>query len=133
MDKIVLVLSENIELWQKLNVAAFLSSGVAARNPQIIGENYEDAEGHLYSPLFNQPVYVYKSSSEKLGTVLARASRREIICSVYVEEMFSTNNDLDNRAATKKHSEEGLPLVGIGFFGEGKIVDKIVKGLKLHD
>ena len=44
--KIAIVLRDDLETWQKLNVTAFLASGVAA-NPELLGEPYADADGTL--------------------------------------------------------------------------------------
>ncbi len=35
--KFVIVVREDLAMWQKLNVTAFLSTGVAAAKPDIIG------------------------------------------------------------------------------------------------
>ncbi len=43
--KIALVIRTDLEAWQKLNVAAFLASGIAAAFPDSIGELYEDGSG----------------------------------------------------------------------------------------
>ena len=45
--KIAIVLRDDLETWQKLNVTAFLASGVAA-NAELLGEPYTDADGTLY-------------------------------------------------------------------------------------
>ena len=39
--KIAIVIRSDLEAWQKLNVAAFLASGIAAAYPNCIGEAYE--------------------------------------------------------------------------------------------
>ena len=46
--KIAVLLREDLQAWQALNVCAFLMSGVAAGNPETIGEPYEDADGNRY-------------------------------------------------------------------------------------
>jgi len=50
--KIALVIRSDLETWQKVNVAAFLASGIAAEFPECIGEPYEDGSGTQYSRLF---------------------------------------------------------------------------------
>jgi hypothetical protein len=40
--KIAIVIRTDLEAWQKLNVAAFLSSGITAAFPECIGEPYCD-------------------------------------------------------------------------------------------
>ena len=43
--KIAVIIRTDLEAWQKLNVAAFLTSGIAATFPECIGVNYEDGSG----------------------------------------------------------------------------------------
>ena len=43
--KIAVVIRTDLEPWQKLNVASFLTSGITAAFPQCIGEPYEDGSG----------------------------------------------------------------------------------------
>jgi hypothetical protein len=43
-------LRSDLEMWQKLNVAAFLAGGVAAAFPSCIGEPYADGSGTHYHP-----------------------------------------------------------------------------------
>ena len=47
--------------------------------------------------------------------ILAKAVNREIEISVYNEEMFSTNNDIDNRAMIEKYTTEEIEPVGLGY------------------
>jgi hypothetical protein len=53
--KISIVVREDLATWQKLNVVAFLMSGVVGANSGLIGEPYEDAAGNRYNPLMIQP------------------------------------------------------------------------------
>ena len=56
--KIAIVLREDLAIWQKLNVTAFLVSGIVAQLPAVIDEPYRDADGNLYNPMSIQPVIV---------------------------------------------------------------------------
>ena len=40
--KFAVVLREDLEVWQKLNVTAFLSGGIIGQKPELIGEPYRD-------------------------------------------------------------------------------------------
>ncbi len=62
--KIVVVLRDDLEVWQRLNVTAFLVSGIGRRAPEVIGEPYADADGTEYLPMFRQPVLVLTGSKE---------------------------------------------------------------------
>jgi hypothetical protein len=58
--KIAVLLRDDLEVWQRLNVASFLVSGIGQRAPEVIGEPYADADGTEYLPMFRQPVLVFE-------------------------------------------------------------------------
>lgn len=64
--KIALVIRDDLATWQKLNVTAFLTSGVLGANSALLGEPYEDADGQNYSPLIIQPMIVLSSDAAGL-------------------------------------------------------------------
>ena len=130
--KIVVVLRDNLEVWQKLNVAAFTISGIAATIEKVTGEPYVNATGTTYLPMFKQPVMIYEANTEKIRTVYDRVRSRDVEMSLFIEELFVTGNDIDNRAAMALVSEEELNIVGLAFRAESKIADKILKGVSLH-
>ena len=43
--KIAVVIRTDLAAWPKLNVAAFLTSGITAAFPESVGEAYEDGSG----------------------------------------------------------------------------------------
>jgi hypothetical protein len=129
--KIALVLREDLPVWQKLNMTAFLVSGIAA-NPEVIGANYEDASGNVYLPMFVQPVLVFSATAEQLRTVYQRLMEQNICFSVFTEELFSTGHDEANRAAVKAVKSEDLKLTGLGVRADKKRLDSALKGLSLH-
>lgn len=130
--KIAIVVRSNLEAWQKLNVTAFLSSGLAFSAKNIMGEDYEDANGKKYYPMFKQPVLVFEAEANKLKTIYGRAANHLVQCAVYTEELFSTGNDIDNRAMVKRYSSDNLNLVGLAMVDDKKTIDKIFKGVSLH-
>jgi hypothetical protein len=130
--KIAIVVRDDLAIWQKLNVTAFLASAVAGRWPEVVGERYRDGSGNNYLPMFRQPVLVYRASNAQLTTVHARALSRELNIAVYIEEMFKTGNDEDNRAAVLAVAGDALPLVGLAVYGPKNALDKVLKGLELH-
>ncbi|GLY68434.1 DUF2000 domain-containing protein [Amycolatopsis taiwanensis] len=130
--KIAVVVRDDLATWQRLNVTAFLVSGIAAKCPETVGVDYEDASGQRYLPMFGLPVLVYLADAEALRSAHRKALDRELGLSVYTEELFATGNDVDNRAAVRAVPTEKLSLVGIGVYGPRNPVDKALKGLVLH-
>ncbi len=130
--KVALVIRSELAVWQKLNVAAFLATGVAAAFPEAIGEPYEDASATAYHPLLGQPILIYGADAAALTRALERALARGVKPAVYTEAMFTTTHDAANRAAVKAVARGNLALVGLGFRAERKVIDKVVDGLKFH-
>lgn len=131
--KIALVIRDDLALWQKLNVAAFLAGGIAGSYPESIGEQYEDASGNGYLRLIGQPILIYGADRVALARVLERALARGVQPALYTEEMFSTTHDAANRAAVRQVERKNLNLVGLAIRAERKVVDKIVDKLTFHE
>ena len=130
--KIAVVLREDLAVWQKLNVTAFLVSGVAGTDADTIGQPYEDASGHRYLPMFRQPVLIFAGSAEQLRRAYDRLRAGGLRFSVFTDDLFATNNDGDNRAVVKAVRSEDLRLAGMALRGERKAIDKALKGLSLQ-
>ncbi len=130
--KIVIVVRDDLATWQKLNLTAFVSSGIANSAPESVGEAYQDADGTKYTPMFGQPVMVFATDAGGLRRTLDRALARSMVPAIYTEELFTTGNDIDNRAAVAVVAQADLNLVGIAVRGLRRDVDKVTKGLTLH-
>lgn len=130
--KIAIVVRDDLATWQKLNVTAFLTSGIIAQSPAVIGETYRDAVGNVYNPLSIQPIVVLGADQQTLRTIQRRSLEREVTTSAYIEEMFATGHDAANREVFSQFSPDDARLVGIAMRAERKLVDKITKGAKMH-
>jgi hypothetical protein len=130
--KVGIIIRNDLLDWQKLNVTAFLATGIAASAPDCIGEDYEDSTGHMYLPLITQPIFIYAASQEHLIRTKDRALSRGIKPGIYAEGMFETDNDVDNRAVVKLLGSDAFTIVGLAVRADRKTFDKIVHGLKLH-
>jgi hypothetical protein len=130
--KIAVVLRDDLEVWQRLNVTAFLVSGIGWRAPEVIGEPYADADETEYLPMFRQPVLVYEASKEALAAAHERAVGRGLAASLFTADLFATGNDRDNRAAVRAVRTKDLDLVGLAVYGPRNAVDKVTKGARLH-
>src|ERR1700752_671425 len=99
--KIAVVVRADLEAWQKLNVASFLSGGIAASFPECIGAPYEDGSGTKSLSLIGQPILIYGADRAALTRALERALARNVAPAVYIEDMFKTTHDEANRAAVR--------------------------------
>ena len=130
--KIAIVVRDDLATWQKLNVTAFLMSGITAANTELIGEHYFDKNGNRHLPMSRQPVIVLSGAATVLRNARNRANERGIATVAYIEEMFATGHDKANRAVFSEHMSNEDNTVRIALRAGKKIVDKITKGAKMH-
>lgn len=130
--KIAVLLRDDLEPWQRLNVTAFLVSGLGTAAPEVVGEPYEDADGTPYLSMFRQPVLVFEGSKETLTAAHGRALSRSLPRAVFTSDLFATGNDRDNRAAVRAVPRDQLDLVGLLVHGPRNAVDKVLKGARMH-
>jgi hypothetical protein len=130
--KVAILVLEDLAAWQKLNVTAFLATGVAGAAPEAMGEPYEDAAGRLYARLLGQPIMIYAADASLLARAHRVALERGLACAAYVRAMFATGHDAANRDAFRAEPADAPDLVGLALRGPRKDVDKATKGARLH-
>ncbi|MGW4374367.1 DUF2000 family protein [Streptomyces albidoflavus] len=130
--KIAVLLRDDLAGWQRLNMTAFLVSGLGTQHPEVIGEPYEDADSTAYLPMLRQPVLVFEGSKETLTAAHGKALARVLPRAVFTSDLFATGNDRDNRAAVRAVGRDQLDLVGLAVYGPRNAVDKVLKGARMH-
>jgi hypothetical protein len=130
--KIAVVIREDLAAWQKMNVTAFLVSGIAGTVPEIVGEPYVDGSGNCYLPMFRQPVMVFGADAPGIRRAYERGRQRGVEMAIYTRELFATSHDEANRAAVKAVPEDELDLVGIAMHADGRVVDRVLDRLRPH-
>ena len=130
--KVALIVRNDLATWQRLNVVAFLATGIAASAPDMIGEPYVDAADRAYGRMLGQPMMVFEADRPGLRAAHRVGLDRELTIVPYVFAMFSTGHDEANRAAFRAEDPTDLDLVGLALRGPKKAVDKAIKGLALH-
>lgn len=130
--KIALIVRDDLATWQRLNVVAFLASGIASAAPEVMGEPYIDSNGHRYGNMLGQPMRVFETDLTGLQAAHRKGIERDLTIVPYVHAMFSTGHDEANRQAFLAEDANNLNLVGLALRGPKKAVDKAIKGLSLH-
>jgi len=131
--KVAVVLLEDLPVWQKVNAAAFLVSGIAGSTPQLVGDAYVDGSGNRYLPMLRQPILIYAGDSAGIRRAYERAMAREVEeLSIFTREPFSTAHDEANCAAVAAVPADTLDLVGIALRAERRVVDKVLDKLRPH-
>jgi hypothetical protein len=131
--KIAVVLRDDLEVWQKTNVTAFLVSGIPAAEPEIVGEPYVDGSSRTYLPMFRQPVFVYETDAAGIRRAYERALERGVErVAIFTAELFATGHDEANRAAVAAVPSDELDLVGLALHTDGKVVDRVLDKVRRH-
>ena len=131
--KIAIVVRGDLAAWQRLNVTAFLASGIAAGWPARPSANPTRT---------GQVTVIWKCSASRCWSTrrTGRAwawsasglAAREMPVAVYTEDMFTTGHDEANRAVVREVAASDLRLAGVAVYGPRNAVDKVCKGLALH-
>ena len=130
--KLAVVVRDDLQVWQKLNVTAFLVSGIGARYPHVVGQPYVDGSGSRYLSMFVTPVLVFAGNADAVRRAFDRAASRQLDIAVYTDDLFATNNDVDNRAAVAAVATAELSVAGFAVVGDRRTVDKALDKLRLH-
>jgi hypothetical protein len=131
--KIAIILDQQLAVWQKANVTAFLISGIAATDPALVGEPYIDGTGNRYLPMCRQPIVVYAADRPGLRRAYERAMARNVErLAIFTHDLFATPHDQANRAAVAAVAAVELDLAGIALHAERKTVDKVLDKLRPH-
>lgn len=130
--KVAVLVREDLAVWQKLNVAAFLATGIAAESPEALGEPYVDRAGRRHGRMLGQPMLVFSADAAGLRAAHASAMERGLLVVAYVSAMFATLDDAANRRVFAEEDPDRLDLVGLAIRGPRKAVDRATKGLALH-
>ena len=131
--KIAIVLDEQLAVWQKANVTAFLVSGIAGTDPALVGEPYVDGSGNRYLPMCRQPIMVYAADAAGLRRAYERAMARDVgRLAIFTHDLFATPHDQANRAAVAARPAAELDFAGIALHADRKTVDKVLDRLRPH-
>jgi hypothetical protein len=132
-NKIAIVIKNDLQTWQKLNVASFLASSVAIKFPDTHGKAFINASNSAYLPFIKHPILIFGAeNSEQIKRAFNRAKERELHIGIYTEPLFATKNEEENLVEIAKCTDDGQNLVGIVIYGDVKKVNKALDGLKFH-
>ena len=129
--RIAVIVSEDLQTWQKVNVAAFTMSGIASI-PGILGDEYVNASGQTYLPMIRQPVLIFPAGLSAIRAAYNVAIEGDVAMAIFTRELFNTPHDDANRAAVRAVPSTELRLVGLAARGQKRHIDRMIRGLSLH-
>ena len=132
-NKIAIVIKNDLESWQKLNVASFLASSVAIQFPDTHGKPFINASKSEYLPFIKHPILIYKADTDaEIKRAFNRAKERELNIGIYTASLFATKSEEENLIEIAKYKDDEQNLVGIVVYGDSKKVNKALDSLKFH-
>ena len=132
-NKIAIVIKNDLESWQKLNVASFLASSVAIQFPDTHGKPFINASKSEYLPFIKHPILIYKADNDaEIKRAFNRAKERELNIGIYTASLFATKSEEENLIEIAKYKDDEQNLVGIVVYGDSKKVNKALDSLKFH-
>ena len=68
--KVAILVLDDLMVWQKLNVTAFLATGIAGASLEAMGEAYEDAAGRKHARMLGQPILIFAATADQLQQLI---------------------------------------------------------------
>src|SRR3546814_12726726 len=82
--KVSLIVRNDLATWQRLNVVAFLATGIASAALEAMGKPYIDSNGHHYASMLGQPILVFESDLDGLQAAHREGIKRELAIVPYI-------------------------------------------------
>lgn len=130
--KIVILVCDDLLMWQCLNVIVFLVIGIVVVVFELLGVVYVDVNGWYYVLLCGQFILIFVVDLVGLQVVYCIGLVCELMMVVYVFFMFVIGYDEVNCQVFLVEDVDNMDLVGIVLCGLKKGVEKVIKGLMLY-
>lgn len=124
--KMAIAVSDHLLIEQKLQVVAFLTSGLVAQHSDVMGTPYEDFEGNLFSPLMTCVPNICCVDEMAIGNMHRRAISQSVRVAVFVDEWFDTAKDEARRAMFQRFDPNTVNVVGIALYAPHDIVAQVL-------
>ena len=132
-DKCVFILSETLSFGTALNCTALLGSSLGAQYPDLIGENYKDADGVFHLGLLSLPIVVLKAREEDLIQIRHNAlelEKTKCIDLTNISQDARTYDELVQKAQKTRFS--AFKYIALSLFGDSSEIGDLTKNLKLY-
>jgi hypothetical protein len=95
--KIAYIVRDDLATWQRLNVVAFLATGIASAAPRSSASPISMHWAGNMAICLASPCLIFEGGLEKLQVVHRKALEREVTIIPYIHAMFATGYDEANR------------------------------------
>ena len=132
-EKCVFILSEGLPQGLALNCSALLGSSLGGHFPDLIGEDYKDADGVFHLGLLSLPIVILKATEDEL--IQIRHNALELVNTKCID-LTNTSQE------AKKYSEltqvasktrfSAFKYMALSLFGDSEEIGDLTRNLKLY-
>lgn len=130
----VILNTEDIPMWSKLNAAAHLSASLGAREgKKLIYIDHSTTTDGEHIPMNIQHAIMMKSTSQKADLIklIKLAESQDLVVTCFTEEMRESSNDEKVKEKQEAKKLEEIGFLGVLVFGEKKEVENLTKEFPL--
>ncbi|HEY4489966.1 MAG TPA: DUF2000 domain-containing protein [Candidatus Paceibacterota bacterium] len=131
--RIVIVVRKDLESWQVLNTVAHISAYFGNQLKDNFGTgNYFLSKDKITHPRNSQyAIVVLSANSEELYPLIQEIRRRNLLSINFIRDMIETTDDIELEKSISLKNDESLDYLGVGVFGDKKILKEITGSFKL--
>jgi lysyl-tRNA synthetase class 2 len=132
--KMVIVVDENLENWQKANSIGHVSAylGNQLREKFGTGEFFTAEDGTKYPRNSQYPIIILRGSATQLKNLMPKVKESNLDHHIFIKEMIQTTNDQEIVDILKTKKDQDVEYLAIGVFGENEKVDGLTKKFSLY-
>ena len=132
-EKCVFILSEGLAPGVALNCTALLGSSLGSHFPELIGDNYKDADGVFHLGLLSLPIIILKATEDELIQIRHNAlelEKTQCIDLSNISQEAKKYSELTEAASKTRFS--AFKYRALTLFGDSEEINDLTRGLKLY-
>ncbi len=130
-SKASLILSEDLSVGQKANIATILGMSLSKAHPELVGRDLCDRDGIVFPGITSIPIPVLQADPGKLRDIARAASADNCWAACFTNAAMTTKTYGDYEATLSKATSAENPLLGVVVLGDKKAINKLVGNLAL--
>lgn len=132
--RIVCVVSDNLEIWQTMNVIGHLALGLgASKDGNLMGRDIlTDASGIIHKGIARYGFIIKKGTSSSIREVLEISRvNKDVVVIDFPREMLDTSHDDELFDCISKKEEKDFEYLGAIFYGPSADINKLTNSFPL--
>ena len=133
MNKLVVIINNDLEIGLATNTAAVLVLTVGARHPELIGQDLTDGSGQLHQGITTITIPTLGADDEKLTQIVQGIKDSEIELVSFSKIAQSIHSYEEYAEKLKATPGDKIAYSGVALYGPKKAIDSLTGSLpRLH-